>query len=108
MYQVTSVTDQTLPQNPPPQSTPPAHPYPNDTLIAALARPAIVFPAEQVAQLDRYCKLLWDWNEKINLTRHTTYEKFVTRDLADTLQLAGLVHPKEEILDVGSGGGVPG
>ena len=33
-------------------------------------------PAEQVQQLVRYCELLWEWNEKINLTRHTTIEKF--------------------------------
>jgi 16S rRNA (guanine527-N7)-methyltransferase len=102
------MTDEPLPENPVAESTPAVDPYPNDTLAAALARHAIVLPAEQVEQLDRYCQLLWDWNEKINLTRHTTYEKFVTRDLADTLQLAGLVHPQEEILDVGSGGGVPG
>lgn len=102
------MTEEPLPAEPAADSTPAVDPYPNDTLAAALSRHAIVLPAEQVAQLDHYCKLLWDWNEKLNLTRHTTYEKFVTRDLADTLQLAGLVHPQEEILDVGSGGGVPG
>jgi 16S rRNA (guanine527-N7)-methyltransferase len=101
------VTDELLPENPA-EELPAVDPYPGDTLSAALARHAISLPAEQVQQLERYCQLLWDWNEKINLTRHTTYEKFVTRDLVDTLQLAGLVHPKEELLDVGSGGGVPG
>lgn len=110
------MTDEPLPENeadPSLEETAPAKepqvdPYPNDTLPAALARHAIQLPADRVQLLDRYCQLLWDWNEKINLTRHTTYEKFVTRDLVDTLQLASLVHPKEEILDVGSGGGVPG
>lgn len=87
---------------------PAVDPYPNDTLAAALARHRIELAPDRVQLLDRYCQLLWDWNEKINLTRHTTYEKFVTRDLIDTLQLATLVHPKEEILDGGSGGGVPG
>jgi 16S rRNA (guanine527-N7)-methyltransferase len=90
------------------EAVPAVDPYPNDTLPAALARHQIQLNSEQVAQLGRYCKLLWDWNEKINLTRHTTYEKFVSRDLVDTLQLAALLHPKEEVLDVGSGGGVPG
>lgn len=102
------MTDESPSKNSAPESTSVADPYPNDTLGAALERHGIILPTEQVEQLDAYCKLLWDWNEKLNLTRHTTYEKFVTRDLADTLQLAGLVHPKEEILDVGSGGGVPG
>jgi 16S rRNA (guanine527-N7)-methyltransferase len=82
--------------------------YPNDTLTAALARHGFDLPAPQVEQLDKYCRLLWDWNEKINLTRHTDYEKFVSRDLLDSLQLAAHLREGEEILDVGTGGGVPG
>jgi len=81
---------------------------PGDTLAAALGRHSHVLPAEQGERLDRYCRLLWDWNEKLNLTRHTDYEKFVSRDLADTLQLARLLKSGEEVLDVGTGGGVPG
>ena len=82
--------------------------YPGDTLEAALLRHAVEIPAEQRLLLDRYCRLLWDWNEKINLTRHTDYERFVSRDLVDTLQLSALLLPKEEVLEIGSGGGVPG
>jgi 16S rRNA (guanine527-N7)-methyltransferase len=50
----------------------------------------------------------WDWNDKINLTRHTTPELFVQRDLLDSVQLAKLLGPNEEVLDIGTGGGVPG
>jgi 16S rRNA (guanine527-N7)-methyltransferase len=50
----------------------------------------------------------WDWNDKINLTRHTTPELFVQRDLLDSFQLAKLLGPNEEVLDIGTGGGVPG
>lgn len=81
---------------------------PPDTLAAALTRHGFQLPANQIAQLDRYCKLLWDWNEKINLTRHTDYEKFVTRDVLDSWQLAQLLLPGDDVLDVGTGGGVPG
>src|SRR5438034_11828161 len=81
---------------------------PADTLPAALARHGIELPDDQVAALDRYCKRLWDWNERLNLTRHTTYEKFVARDVVDSLQLANLLEPKERVLDVGTGGGVAG
>jgi 16S rRNA (guanine527-N7)-methyltransferase len=90
-----------------PESLPVVH-YPNDTLAAALDRHAIALPAEQIAQLDGYCRALWTWNEKINLTRHTDYERFVTRDVIDTIELSKLILPNEEVIDMGSGGGVPG
>lgn len=51
---------------------------------------------------------MWEINREINLTRHTSYEKFVTRDLVDTIELAKLIPPNADVLDVGSGGGVPG
>jgi 16S rRNA (guanine527-N7)-methyltransferase len=82
--------------------------FPNDTLETALARHAIELPADQRVALDRYCQVMWEWNEKINLTRHTDYERFVARDVVDTLQLANLILPNEEVIDIGSGGGVPG
>ena len=81
---------------------------PADTLAAAMARHGIELPEPQTALLDRYCRLLWQWNEKINLTRHTDYEKFVARDLVDSLAIAEFLEPNEKILDVGTGGGVPG
>lgn len=80
----------------------------NDTLAATLARHGIDLPPRQVELLDRYAQGLWQWNEKLNLTRHTDYEKFVARDLADSLVLAGFLQPGERVLDVGTGGGVPG
>jgi 16S rRNA (guanine527-N7)-methyltransferase len=51
---------------------------------------------------------LWDWNRKLNLTRHTGYERFVDRDIVDSMALSQLLRSGEEVLDVGSGGGVPG
>jgi len=80
----------------------------SDTLAAALTRHGIDLPADRAAQLDRYCRLLWDWNVKLNLTRHTDYEKFVARDLVDTLVLARHLEKGDRVLDVGTGGGVPG
>lgn len=73
-----------------------------------MLRHRLDIPAAQRPLLDRYCRLLWDWNEKINLTRHTDYEKFVSRDLVDTLELSKLLNPNEEVIEIGSGGGVPG
>jgi len=81
---------------------------PADNLAATMAEHSVELPPEQVELLERYCQLRWAWNERLNLTRHTTYRKFVTRDLVDSLVFAEFLNPKEKILDVGTGGGVPG
>jgi 16S rRNA (guanine527-N7)-methyltransferase len=44
----------------------------------------------------------------MNLTRHTTLEKFVGRDVVDSVEIAKLLGRGERVLDVGTGGGVPG
>jgi 16S rRNA (guanine527-N7)-methyltransferase len=79
-----------------------------DSLAAALARHQLDLPNGQIELLDKYCRLLWDWNTKLNLTRHTDFEKFVGRDLVDSLELAKHLRQGEGVLDVGTGGGVPG
>jgi len=81
---------------------------PNDTLAEALNRHHLKLPKNQIAKIDVYCQILWEKNTHLNLTRHTDYEKFVTRDLVDSMKLAELLTPGEHVLDVGTGGGVPG
>jgi 16S rRNA (guanine527-N7)-methyltransferase len=88
----------------------PDHPtsdYPT-SLAEALRQANIDLAQDQIEHLDRYREVLWKWNEQLNLTRHTTLEKFVTRDVVDSLQLAELLQQKERVLDIGTGGGVPG
>jgi len=91
---LTTTDNETMPEEP--------------TLVEMLALERLALEPGQVELLDRYRRLLWEWNEKINLTRHTTMEKFVTRDVVDSLELAGLLEQGERVLDVGTGGGVPG
>ncbi len=76
--------------------------------MQTLTEHGLELPADQIALLDRYRVALWRWNEQLNLTRHTTLEKFVGRDVVDSLQLAELLQKGERVLDVGTGGGVPG
>ena len=78
------------------------------SLDQTLHKYKIELPEKQSALLERYCNQLWQWNEKINLTRHLDFERFVARDVTDSLALADIIEPDEEILDVGTGGGVPG
>ncbi len=79
-----------------------------DSLREALARHHVELPDEAIEQLARYASALWSWNEKLNLTRHTDFEKFVSRDVVDSLALEPFIDAGQRVLDVGTGGGVPG
>ncbi|MGY8768567.1 MAG: 16S rRNA (guanine(527)-N(7))-methyltransferase RsmG [Pirellulales bacterium] len=78
------------------------------SLSEALDKYEVPLPNAIAEKVDRYATTLWEMNKKLNLTRHTTYDKFVARDVIDSVALAGLIRPEEEILDLGTGGGVPG
>lgn len=81
---------------------------PSTTLAEAIERLGLPVDPAVVDKLDAYCKALWRWNEKLNLTRHTDYDTFVRRDLLDSFVLSQQLADGEEILDIGTGGGVPG
>ena len=72
------------------------------------ARLGIDLPAGAAAGLARYATSLWAWNERLNLTRHTDVGRFVSRDVGDAAAIAERLAHGERVLDVGTGGGVPG
>jgi 16S rRNA (guanine527-N7)-methyltransferase len=84
----------------------------HDELAAAIAaecdRLEIVVPVDALPRLAAYAASLWSWNERLNLTRHTDVGKFVSRDIADAVAIAAHLATGERVLDVGTGGGVPG
>jgi 16S rRNA (guanine527-N7)-methyltransferase len=90
------------------ESAEPEYVEPSKTLQEAIERLGLDVPAGSLPGLEAYCAALWEWNTKINLTRHTTYDLFVRRDLLDTVKLAKHVGEGHEVLDIGTGGGVPG
>ena len=71
-------------------------------------RLGLAIPPDSVQRLAAYAASLWLWNERLNLTRHTDVEKFVSRDVADAAAIALQLARGEHVLDVGTGGGVPG
>ena len=77
-------------------------------IAAECERLGIDVPPESLPRLAAYAASLWSWNERLNLTRHTDVEKFVSRDVADAAALAAHLSAGERVLDVGTGGGVPG
>jgi len=79
-----------------------------DTFESALQRYGMEFDQPLQDSLQSYVELMWKMNESVNLTRHTTWDLFVGRDLRDCLQLAHLIQPDETVLDLGSGNGIPG
>ena len=62
---------------------------------------------ESATVLAEYARRLWEWNQRLNLTRHDDARKLVQRDLVDVTELSSLIESGESVLDVGSGGGVP-
>jgi 16S rRNA (guanine527-N7)-methyltransferase len=58
--------------------------------------------------LQEYSKLLLKWNNKINLISKTTEIDLWDRHIEDSLQLERFLDKAETILDIGSGGGLPG
>jgi len=65
-------------------------------------------PDKVMPDLAAYAKSLWSWNDRLNLTRHTDVQQFVERDITDTAAICPHLIPNERVLDVGTGGGVPG
>ena len=65
---------------------------------------------EKLNLLDRFCRLLIEWNEKINLTAITEEKEIYLKHFYDSLTLYKLIDLKQDITlcDVGSGAGFPG
>jgi len=63
---------------------------------------------ETLARLERYLDLLEKWNAVINLTAVRDRERMVTLHLLDSLTLVSNIAGRSRLLDVGSGGGMPG
>lgn len=74
------------------------------------ARLGVALPADARAQLAAYLALLDKWNRAFNLTAIREPERMVTHHLLDSLAVVPRLPagPGLRVLDVGSGGGLPG
>ncbi len=65
---------------------------------------------ESIVLLESYVTKLLAWNEKINLISRTSTEKIWSEHILHSLSplISGVIPPKVKILDLGSGGGLPG
>jgi 16S rRNA (guanine527-N7)-methyltransferase len=63
---------------------------------------------ETLDRLDRFVRLLLQWQQRLNLIAASTEAKVWTRHIADSLQLIPLAPNARIWADLGSGGGFPG
>ena len=81
-----------------------------EEFISELKKLNITLTNEQLVQLDKYYKLLIEWNEKINLTRITNEKDVYLKHFYDSLTLSKMADLNREIklCDIGTGAGFPG
>ncbi|ATP27465.1 16S rRNA (guanine(527)-N(7))-methyltransferase RsmG [Chromobacterium violaceum] len=77
-------------------------------LKQGLAQLALELTEPQVELLQRYLALLVKWNQTYNLTAIRQEERMVSYHLLDSLSLVPHLAGGTRMLDVGSGGGMPG
>src|SRR6266446_5532617 len=64
---------------------------------------------QQVLQIQQYTKILWAWNEKINLTAIRDPLEILYRHFCESMYAAEIIPERGgRLADVGSGGGFPG
>lgn len=68
------------------------------------------FTDEQIKQFKAYEQLLKDWNQKINLVSRKNEDELNTQHILHSLAIAKYINfqPFSSILDLGTGGGLPG
>ena len=79
-------------------------------LANRLAEKGLRLTDHQQAQLWKYAELLLDWNKKVNLISRKDEDAVLNKHVLHALSLA-LFHsfkPKVRVLDLGTGGGLPG
>jgi 16S rRNA (guanine527-N7)-methyltransferase len=79
----------------------------NEKLQAGLSQLHLAVSEEKQAKLIQYLHLLKKWNKAYNLTAITDFDKMISYHLLDSLSVAPHV-TGNNIVDVGSGAGLPG
>ncbi len=81
-----------------------------EEFVIEVSKLGIELTEEQLNKLDKFYKLLIDWNKKINLTTITNYDDVYLKHFYDSLTLIKEVDLTKNLnmCDVGSGAGFPG
>ncbi len=81
-----------------------------EKFIEELEKINIILTEEQIEKLDKFYKLLIEWNKKINLTRIEDEEEVYLKHFYDSLTIVKVVDLNKinTLCDVGTGAGFPG
>jgi 16S rRNA (guanine(527)-N(7))-methyltransferase RsmG len=86
-------------------------PTPREQFEAALWNNAPHFTtklsADQVARLGQYYELLLKWNDRLHLVAPCSAEEFATRHVLESLLVLPHIGAGTQLIDVGSGAGLP-
>lgn len=68
------------------------------------------FSSDQISQLDQYAKLVTEWNDKINMVSRKDIDMLIPHHILHSLGIVKTFKfiPGSQILDLGTGGGLPG
>ena len=80
-----------------------------EQLIGFCKENGIQLDDKAVDRLEKYMKLVIDWNEKINLTSITERDEFIVKHFCDSLSLLGKIDFRQgaKVIDIGTGAGFP-
>jgi 16S rRNA (guanine527-N7)-methyltransferase len=77
--------------------------------ICRLAREwSVDLATESEGRVSRFCEVLLEWNKRVNLTGAQSFDDLLAEHLPDSFVAAQLVPPDASVVDIGSGGGLPG
>jgi 16S rRNA (guanine527-N7)-methyltransferase len=84
-----------------------------EKLKSGAAKLGIDLTPGQLEKFEIYYRELIDWNKKVNLTRITDYEEVQVKHFLDSLTIVTAIKPVDggrglRVIDVGTGGGLPG
>lgn len=81
-----------------------------NVLIEGASDLELILTEKQILKFSLYKELLWEWNQKINITTITEDDEVDIKHFLDSLTplVTGLFQGNKKIIDIGTGGGFPG